>query len=211
MMCAGLLRRFWRRAVAIGVSPVGFVFVTGVSLTVATALSTDIGALLPSIAYGNVEGLVAYSDGIGQYLAVFILSAIPLVEILVVIPIGIVLGMDPVGVGLFAFLGNTLPIVAIVICYDRLESWRSNRTHTDIEPTKRKKRAVALWNRYGLPGLAIVSPVATGVHLAVIIALALGGRKRSVVVWMVGTILVWTVLLTIASHYGVGYALSLRL
>jgi hypothetical protein len=41
-----------------------------------------------------------------EYLTVFVLAATPLVELLVVIPLGIGLGLGPVPVALLAFAGS---------------------------------------------------------------------------------------------------------
>jgi hypothetical protein len=123
-----------------------------------------------------------------------------LLEILVVIPIGIGLGLNAVGVAVSAFLGNVLPIYGIIAFYSQLKTWWDRRRENTETSSTRRERAQAIWNRYGLPGLAIVSPVATGVHLAATLALALGSRRRAVAAWMTLAIALWTVLLTVGAY-----------
>lgn len=141
--------------------------------------------------------LLASADGLVGYGLVFVLAAIPLVEILVVIPLGIGLGFQPVGVAVAAFLGNVLPIYGIIVAHERIEEYLQQRRAS--EPSSRRQRAKRLWDKYGLPGLAIASPVSTGVHLAAIFALGVGSPRRSTAVWMTASIAVWTVALTSGS------------
>ncbi|USZ71646.1 small multi-drug export protein [Natronosalvus halobius] len=163
--------------------------------------------LVPGLAQAqlaSVEGwarnLLDAASGPWQYALVFALAATPLLEILVVIPLGVALDLDPVGVAIVAFAGNVLPIYGIVLAADRVMAWLEGRRSS--EPSKRRKRAVRIWNRYGLPGLALLSPVTTGVHLAAVLALSLGARGRDTLAWMTASIALWTVLITIASVVG---------
>jgi hypothetical protein len=177
-----------------------------VLLAVALAFAVGSGTFDTLFEFSGEDAgdLIAGADGTFQYALVFLLAATPLLEILVVIPIGVGLGLNAFGVAIFAFLGNVLPIYGIIVFYGRLHAWWDAR-QADDDPSKRHERATAIWNQYGLPGLALVSPVLTGVHLAATFALAVGSRKRAVGVWMTLAIALWTVVITIGSYYGVGY------
>lgn len=145
--------------------------------------------------------LLVESDGFLRYVLIFLLAATPLLEILVVIPIGIGIGLQPVLVAVAAFLGNVLPIYGIIVGHERLAAYLDGRRSDDNsdEPSSRRKRAKRIWDRYGLPGLAIASPLITGVHLAALLALGLGSKQRSTAVWMTASIAVWTVIITAVS------------
>lgn len=168
----------------------------------AAVLGVETLAVLSGSPLGSPEAwareLLASADGIGQYLLIFLLAATPLLEILVVIPVGITLGLQPVTVGLVAFLGNLLPIYGLVFAHERVSAVLERRRE-DSAPSSRRKRATRLWNRYGLPGLAVASPISTGVHLAALLALGFGSTRRSTALWMTGSIAVWTVLITLGS------------
>ena len=62
-----------------------------------------------------------------EYLTVFLLAATPLVELLVVIPLGIGYGLDPVMVAAVTVAGNHLPVLAMVLLSQRWSHWRRNR------------------------------------------------------------------------------------
>ncbi|AGB38838.1 small multi-drug export protein [Natronococcus occultus] len=197
------LTELWRRFGTTHPLPWGLAIGIGVLVALAVT-SADPFAALDS---ETVRELVRHADGSVQYVLIFLLAAVPILEILVVVPVGIGLGLDPLAVAVFAFFGNVLPIYGIIVLYERLQTWWEGRTDSSGTPSKR--RALALWNRYGLPGLALVSPVATGVHLAAAIALAVGSRKRSVAVWMTASIALWTILFTAGTYYGIGYLTGL--
>lgn len=165
---------------------------------------SDVLDTLSGFGAEDATDLIASTDGTLQYALVFVLAATPLLEILIVIPIGVGLGLNAVGVAVFAFLGNVLPIYGIVAFYGQLQRWWDTRREGDESPT-RHKRATAIWNQYGLPGLALVSPIITGVHLAATLALALGSKKRAVLLWMTVAIALWTILITAGSYYGFDY------
>ncbi|XVH33676.1 small multi-drug export protein (plasmid) [Haloferacaceae archaeon DSL9] len=160
---------------------------------------------LSSSLFGDIDAraraMIDGASGPWQYVLVFLLAAVPLLEILVVIPIGVALGLNPVFVAAFAFAGNLLPIYGIVLAHDRLRTYLESRRDSD-SPSSKRERAERIWQKYGLPGLALLSPVSTGVHLAALIALGLGARGRSTAAWMTGSIALWTVIVTVGSVVG---------
>ncbi|MFU8869782.1 small multi-drug export protein [Natronococcus sp.] len=141
------------------------------------------------------------ATGIVQYALVFLFAAIPVVEILVVVPVAVGLGLNPVTTAVVAFAGNVGSVYALILGYRRLLEWWQSRTGSD-EPSDRYARARRLWDRYGLPGVSLAGPVMTGVHIAALVALLAGSRGRLVAAWMTAGIAVWTVVLTVASVAG---------
>lgn len=151
----------------------------------------------------DVGTLLEESGGILQYVLVFALAAIPVVEILFVVPIAIGLGLDPVLTGTVAFVGNVASVYVLIVVHEWLrEWWRSRRSSAGSDSSSRYDRARRLWDRYGLPGLALGSPVLTGVHVATLAALLAGSSARRTATWMTGGIAVWTVVLATASVFG---------
>jgi len=178
-------------------------------------------------------------DLLWQYFLIFIMAATPWLEILIVIPIGIGMGLHPFWVGFFSFVGNFLPIILIVYSLKWFQqstwfkNWKEKRAkkkqlkelkiHPDStfsnddlpeEQTtntnnSKNKRAVSIFNKYGLPGLALLGPAITGIHLAAIIALTLKADKHQTTFWMGGSLFAWTIFLTIASYYSMDWITSL--
>lgn len=140
-----------------------------------------------------------------QYVLIFLLAAIPIIEIAVVIPVGIVKGLNPILVGFLAFLGNLVTVYLLVVFFKKYQQWREKRKR---KPQKRSKRAVDIWNKYGLPGLSLTAPILIGSHIAVIIAIAFGAKKVLTLFWMTISLGLWALVFTAASYYGVEWVIN---
>ncbi|OIB57830.1 small multi-drug export protein [Natrialba sp. SSL1] len=70
------------------------------------------------------------------------------------------------------------------------------------EPTGRYGRARRIWDRYGLPGLAVAGPILAGIHLTALLALIVDDRPRVVVAWLTVGLGAWTVVLVATSVLG---------
>lgn len=145
---------------------------------------------------------ILHGGGLWAYLAVAVAAATPWLEILLVIPPAIGIGLDPAAVGALAFAGNFAPVVAIAAAYDRLAT-RLRRTRS--ASGGRAQRARRLLARYGMPGLALLGPLVTGIHLATVLGLATGAPRRRVVGWMGASLLLWAAGLTVASTLGLAF------
>lgn len=143
------------------------------------------------------------NEGPLGYLAVAIASMIPWFE-LFSIPAGIlVLGLDPLAVGAVALVSNLLPTVGIVWGWDRLSVWWERRNGRPLgSGGARSERGRKIFDRFGLPGLALQGPIISGIYLAVAIALGLGAARRAVVLWSAISISLWSVLLSVGSVLG---------
>ena len=130
-----------------------------------------------------------------QYLLVFVFAAIPWIEIAVVIPLALGLGLHPVGVAGLAFVGN-LGSVLLLLRFSSLIPRIRTRTAAEWKnETRRSKWGWRIWDRYGLPGLAVAAPMVTGVHLAAMLALVVDTGERDIAKWMAISIGCWTIIL----------------
>lgn len=152
----------------------------------------------------GIESLYT-AEGIFAYTLVFLLAATPWIEILVVIPAGIALGLDPLAVSILAFTGNLTTVYFLIFAHHYLSSifHKCKSGENKKTPSKRKKKALHIWNKYGLPGLAFISPLTVGTHFATFIALSFKSKKYMVTMWITLSIFVWTVIVTIVSYYGI--------
>ena len=158
-------------------------------------------AALALLGIFGVEKTLADASGAWAYALVFLLAATPWLEILLVIPPAIGLGLDPVAVTALAFFGNALAVYLIIVFQVKILAWWRNRY--DDEESRRWRWARRLWERYGLVVLALVSPVVTGVHFGAILALLFGASGRAVAGWMTVSLLVWSVGLAVLTVVGV--------
>jgi hypothetical protein len=139
------------------------------------------------------------------YLLVFLAAAIPVIEVLVVIPAGIIAGLAPLPVLVLAVAGNLTTVVLVVVAGDRLAAgWRARRG----APRRDRPRAVRarhLAQRWGVPGLGLLGPLTTGSHLAAVAALATGAGQRRVLAWMTIGLVGWGVVVAAAATLGLDW------
>jgi uncharacterized membrane protein len=144
------------------------------------------------------------AGGWWPYVLVFIAAATPILEVLVVIPAGMIAGMPPVPTALVAVAGNMTTVVLVAVAGDRmLGLWRRRRPERDRQASPRSQRARALAQRWGLPGLAFLAPITTGTHVATLAALAVGSDTRRVLRWMTAGLVAWAIAVAAATAAGI--------
>jgi uncharacterized membrane protein len=137
------------------------------------------------------------------YLVVFLAAATPVIEVLVVVPAGVLAGMPPVPTALVAIAGNLSTVVLVAVAGDRLLGrLQRRRADPNDPPSRRSLRARHLADRWGVPGLALLAPISTGTHIATLAALAIGGGTRRVLGWMTLGLVVWAITAAAATAVG---------
>ncbi|MCY7686990.1 small multi-drug export protein [Bacillus altitudinis] len=144
-------------------------------------------------------------DIVWGYVLVFILAALPFFEVVGVVPLGILSGLHPVTTAVIGFVGNFLTVLLLIVFVDRFKAWwlkRKEEKH-DEKGEKKQLKARKVWERYGLPGLALIGPFIIGSHLAAFMCMSFGTKRKQVTVWMTVSLIMWTALA--ASLTGVGF------
>lgn len=139
------------------------------------------------------------------YLVILLAAATPWLEVLLVVPVGVLAGL-PVGPTIaVATVGNVASLLPVVLAGDRLRAWivrRRARSSEGAAATGRGARAERLLDHYGVPGLAAVGPLLTGVHLAAAVAMATGATRRRTFGWFTAGILAWAIIAAMATTWG---------
>lgn len=152
-------------------------------------------------------------------LLIFLMSAIPWVEIFFAIPIGIGFGLNPLLVGIAAFFGNLFPLFFIIFGYQKFKKWREERAKRDSgkgltelsgpkQSNKRFEKGRRILEKYGIPGLALSGPLITGMHLAIVISLPFKTDNLRLMTWMTASLVVWTVVFTFVTFQGISWIMS---
>ena len=145
-----------------------------------------------------------------EYFLVFLGAAIPWLEIGLVIPLGIVWGLSPFWVMVVAFVGNLLTVLALILGFERFRVWYIKRQEEKgAKPNKRSERAKSIWNKYGLPGVALLGPILLGTHVAAFIGMTLGATKTNTTVWLTISIGLWTVAFGVLTAMGFDFFTSM--
>jgi uncharacterized membrane protein len=150
---------------------------------------------------------IQQADGIWAYIVLFLLAAAPWLDVFLVVPLGIVAGLSPIAVAVIGFAGNFLLVLLLGLFFKKFSNWRNNRRLKKGITTSSKKetRARQIWERYGLPGLALLAPLIVGTDIAALFALSFGSSRKRVMKWMAVSLAVWTIVMALGSVYGFGY------
>ncbi|MEI4828405.1 small multi-drug export protein [Bacillus sp. FJAT-53711] len=142
-----------------------------------------------------------------QYLVLFLLAFAPWMDVSIVVPLGIVWGLQPFAVGLMAFTGNLILVLLLGFFFKQFAKWRTARKLKKgiTTPSKKETRSRRIWERYGIPGLALLGPILVGTDIAAVLALTFGSSRRHVISWMTVSLAVWTVIFVVASMYGFSF------
>ena len=141
-----------------------------------------------------------------QFGIVFIVAATPWLEIWLAIPAGLVMGLNPIACFVAGVSGNFLPLVGIIMVYPRTREWFFNWLMKEAEGkpvSSKRQRFNSLWQKYGLPGVALTAPITLGAHLATILILLLGSTGSRVLIWMAVSLILWGAGTTVISYYGI--------
>ncbi|EGQ21806.1 hypothetical protein HMPREF9372_3166 [Sporosarcina newyorkensis 2681] len=138
-----------------------------------------------------------------EYILVFLGAAIPWIEIMLVIPVGIISGLSPAWVMLLAFIGNMATILLLILGFQQIKDWIGRRNKKKGKSdSKRLQRGKKIMNTYGLPVLTLAGPILIGTHIAAFIGLVFGANKVKTAVWSAISIAFWCLVFGILTAMG---------
>jgi hypothetical protein len=123
-----------------------------------------------------------------------------LVEIWAAIPAGVILGVPAPAIWLLTVAGSLVGIATVAFVGDAVRERLVRRFAHGRSPTG--GRIGRVWERYGVPGWGLVSPLFFAPAMGTAIALLFGASRRRLLVWMSAGVLVWTTLLVAAAELG---------
>ncbi|EJL41906.1 hypothetical protein BAG01nite_13440 [Brevibacillus agri] len=115
------------------------------------------------------------------------------------IPIGFMLQLPPLLTGIFSALGAIASAGIVIYLGGSLRSWLMKRVE---KKAGRQSRMGRIWEKYGVIGLGLASPLLTGAPLGAAIGISLGAPTGKLMWWMSIGIVIWSVILTAAVAYG---------
>ncbi|GAJ97235.1 small multi-drug export protein [Geomicrobium sp. JCM 19055] len=181
------------------------------------------------------------------FLILLIMAAIPFLEYMVAIPVGILFMPIPTtSVIVASIIGNVITVILLIILVEKVRGWIKSKTE-EPEPTKeeldttvnttqpehndalydpaveadqaeadkveessspsrfekQRVRAKRYWDRFGLAGLSILGTGLLSSHLTALLACSFGANRAKLSLWMIISIVLWSVLLGGLIHFGV--------
>ena len=126
-------------------------------------------------------------------------TGLGIIELWAAIPAGTALKLHPLLNGLAAGLGAIIGALLVILIGDRLRNWLLKKKENK---QKNKGQIYRIWNKYGVIGLGMLSPLITGASLGAAIGISLGASPKRLLFWMSIGIVFWTILLTAISTFG---------
>jgi uncharacterized BrkB/YihY/UPF0761 family membrane protein len=124
-----------------------------------------------------------------------------ILELWAAIPIGLAFKLNPFIIGTAAALGAIF--AAFLVSFlgegirEKFIKWRYGK-NKDLK----KGNFYKIWNKYGIIGLGLLSPLIFGAPLGAALGIALGAERKALFIWMSVGIVLWSVLLTGAGYLG---------
>jgi hypothetical protein len=134
----------------------------------------------------------------GLLLKILSTAAAGALDVWVGIITGVALGLSPALSGAVSIASALAGVTLVVGAGGPLQ----RRIYHSRRLAKRRERIERVWNRYGIPGVALQAPLLTGPLLATILALGLGAPPRPLLYWMFASIVFWGAALTGAAALG---------
>lgn len=133
--------------------------------------------------------------------SLLIIFAASMVELWLAIPLGLVMEVNPILIAIISSAGAILSAFFVIILGDNLRTRFLNWKFKD-EKALEKSRLYEIWNKYGVIGLGLLSPLLFGAPLGAAVGIALGARKEHLLLWMSIGIIIWSIGLTLAGVMG---------
>jgi len=122
-----------------------------------------------------------------------------MMELWAAIPLGFALQLPPLIIGICSAIGAIASAGIVIFLGGSLRSWLLKRIE---KKGKKQGRMARIWDKYGVIGLGLASPLLTGAPLGAALGISLGAPTGKLMWWMSIGIVIWSVILTIAVAYG---------
>ncbi|MGB7969213.1 MAG: small multi-drug export protein [Methanobacterium sp.] len=136
-------------------------------------------------------------DIITSIIAVFGAS---IIELWLGIPLGFFLKLNPLLIVILSSAGSILSAYLVIILGEgirkRFIKWRYG------EQSIKKGRLYYIWDKYGIIGLGLLSPLLFGAPLGAALGIGLGAPRYRLLFWMSIGIVIWSIFLTALGFFG---------
>jgi hypothetical protein len=134
-------------------------------------------------------------------LAIFSVFLISIGELGAGIFFGFLLELNPFVIGVASAIGAIFSAFIIISVGETIRIWiltKLNKPKNDKKSLIRK-----IWEKYGIIGLGLLSPLLFGTPIGSTIGVALGAPKKDLFLWMSLGVFIWTIILTLAFIEGI--------
>lgn len=147
-------------------------------------------------------------------IGVFLGGAAPWLEAVVVVPAGIVAGLNPAVAVAAGTTGNLITVAIAAWFGERIRMWwlarrrqaRAHRGNASGQPGQGgNARAQRIVQRWGIPVLALLGPLGLGTQVSAIVAAGIGVTSRAAFAWVGAGTVLWSLVAAILAVTGMTF------
>lgn len=135
---------------------------------------------------------------ITQFIIVF---GVGMVELWAAIPTGFIIGLDPLAIGIAAISGEIAGALIVATLGERLRRFLEQK-YPSLLATGKQGAVYRIWQKYGVAGMGLLSPIVTGAPLGALLGIVFGAPKKRLLLWLIPGVILWGVGLTLAGVLG---------
>jgi len=134
-----------------------------------------------------------------KYLSVYLLS---MFKFIAGPTLGTIYGFSFLEKSILTVLGMMTSVVIVSLIGKKIRTWmqKKYKKKTRKRFTKRNRRIVFLWRRYGEFGLSFVTPLIFSPVIGTLLVMILGGKRKKVIIYMFVSALFWALAISSLSE-----------
>lgn len=125
-----------------------------------------------------------------QFMMIFVIGFIPFLEAHVSVPLGVLLKLPFILTTFLGIGGNIISVLLLVLIVTLIKD-KLNQHDRYPSINRRFAKARHYFDKYGVPGLALLGPSVGTNHISALVSVAAGARKENIVLWQVISISIW--------------------
>jgi len=133
--------------------------------------------------------------------ASIIVFGLGILELWIAVPAGLFLKLNPIIIFTASAIGGIMATLIVSTVGENIRNWFLKWRYGENREVK-SGRIYDIWNKYGIIGLGLLSPLLFGAPLGAALGIALGASKERLVFWMSVGIVMWSAGLTLAGLWG---------
>jgi uncharacterized membrane protein len=137
-----------------------------------------------------------------QFMMIFVIGFIPFLEAHVAVPLGVLLKVPFILTAFLGIGGNIISVLLLVLIVTLIKD-KLNQHDRYPSINRRFVKARHYFDKYGVPGLALLGPIVGANHISALVSVVAGARKENVVLWQVISISVWGIGSGLLLFYGI--------
>jgi hypothetical protein len=136
-------------------------------------------------------------------LGVFLATAVPLVDAVVMVPLAIAFGLNPILTVILATAGDAIAILVFAFLSFNIRSRMIRRREAKGKTgeSPRFAKAVRTFDKYGIYAMALAAPAFIGTQIAAMASVAAGVKPARASALIIASTLLWSAGIAIAMVY----------